>query len=648
MQKSRSIFIGSLVILFLLGSGANATGARVSITRAQAAGPASHTPTASAAVQVSLAAADRTTSWDSSLPEVQPFDLPVLYLHRNGEATDEAERTLTVNVSGLAGGTAVEAEIVSWHEDPSTQQQLRQTRRFSLPEGPCSPQQPCPLRWVLDTTTVLSDLYRLTLRDSEGHVLWENPQPGRPDFAVLDTWEAAIDGYTVRVTYGALFPFARGEKALDQRLPPDAVHEFISQQFLPIFIETWKTQLGAWGFGPIHPGWDGDKVVEIILTCAPFALFGGTGTYTVSTYADGSPYPERRMWVLSNDNTLRRYDSLENGFRVIVAHEFFHMAQWNVRLAAGCPTNQWMNTFIESQGKFAVSVQYPEIELSRDHLTMAHSEYSGTAQRFLELRLKTSYAALEAEETDRYDAALYWRFLYEQTAGDKPFGGMAVIRAALEEMACRPIADIPTSLDEVMDAALARLGGPIQTFEQSLVAFGQANYALRLEDGRCTAADLSTCDGKYYDPQGMYTAPLREAELPYRGSRVVYQGSIPASYGTDLIEVPLDPALHGQPMTVTFRSEGARFSVQAWTLHSDGNGARDPVHGKTGVRAVTPQPETLSEDCSAGCRYTIPSLDPAQADGRGGYSLALIVVRLDPHEEADPAGAYQIVLDAAR
>ena len=73
---------------------------------------------------------------------------------------------------------------------------------------------------------------------------------------------------------------------------------------MPIVVETWKTQFGAWGFGPIHPNWDADKVVEIFFTCPPFALFGGTGTYTAATYTDGSPYPERRMWMLSSDNTL--------------------------------------------------------------------------------------------------------------------------------------------------------------------------------------------------------------------------------------------------------------------------------------------------------------------------------------------------------
>ena len=38
---------------------------------------------------------------------------------------------------------------------------------------------------------------------------------------------------------------------------------------------------------------------------------------------------------------------------------------------------------------------------------------------------------METDLTDKYDAALYWRFLYEQ------YGDMAIIRAALEEIAIR-------------------------------------------------------------------------------------------------------------------------------------------------------------------------------------------------------------------
>ena len=106
--------------------------------------------------------------------------------------------------------------------------------------------------------------------------------------------------------------------------------------FVPTIVDTWHTQFGTWGFGPIHPDWDADQVVEIVLTAPPFSLYDGSGPYTVSTYTDGRRYPERRIWLPSNAEILARYDTLDNGFKVVLAHEFFHLAQWNVRLAAGC------------------------------------------------------------------------------------------------------------------------------------------------------------------------------------------------------------------------------------------------------------------------------------------------------------------------
>jgi len=188
---------------------------------------------------------------------------------------------------------------------------------------------------------------------------------------------------------------------------------------------------------------------------------------------------------------------------------------------------------------------------------------------------------------------------------------------------------------------LGRLEGPFATYEQSLAAYARANVALRLENGRCTSEDLSTCGGRYHDPHRMYTIPAWEAMIDYRGSTLSHDGSIPASYGTDLIEVSLDGDLDGAPLTFAFYSEGARFSVEVWKLNLDEIGPRNPMRGLTGVHAVTPHPEALSGDCSDGCSYAISRLDLTR------YSeLALIIVRVDPHERTDPSGAYHLVVDS--
>jgi len=247
-------------------------------------------------VQVALSAAGTSASWDSRLPEVEQFDLPVVYLNRSEQPAAKADRTLSVSISGLAGGTPVELELVSWHVNRATWEQERQAARLFLPDRDCTQREPCTIHWVLDAS-VLSDYYRLSLRDGQGDLLWENPDPERPDVAILDTWEVPLDGYTLRVIYARLFEFARGEKARYHRLPPEAVPDFIAGQIVPILVDTWRTQFGDWEFGPIHEAWDADQVVEVIFVGRPFALLGGTGTYTASTYEDGRPYPERRIWI---------------------------------------------------------------------------------------------------------------------------------------------------------------------------------------------------------------------------------------------------------------------------------------------------------------------------------------------------------------
>ena len=96
------------------------------------------------------------------------------------------------------------------------------------------------------------------------------------------------------------------------------------------------------------------------------------------------------------------------------------------------------------------------------------------------------------------------------------FNDLRVVRAALEEMAWGYSPEIVGSMNSVMDRALARSNGPFQTFEESLVAFARANYALRLENGCCAAADLAQCGEFYYDPNHLYLDPPLEAEGRFR------------------------------------------------------------------------------------------------------------------------------------
>jgi hypothetical protein len=590
---------------------------------------------------VTLSAPHSTTSWDSRDPARSRFELPLLYLHRGRAAATESDRTLGITIADLPGGGEVQLELRSRHVDISTGDYHRQVKRIVLPGRACTVADPCKAQWVLDPIRMRSDFYYLRVKDAAGKILWEKMYPDRPDLVALDTWDVPLGRHTVRVTYASLFPFARGKNDLANRLAPDAVMDFIEGQFVPIIKETWQTQFDVWGFGqPLHPLWDADNLVEIFITAPPYALFGGTGTYHRPTHNGGQPYPQRRIWWYASNDAFQAYATLVDAYRAVFAHEFFHLAQWNVTLnarktpSADRLANRWRNVFLEGQGKFAPSVQHPETEIGhRDsaHTENSRSEYTSAANHFLTQRLNSSYSEMEADSTDKYDAALYWRFLYER------YGDMAIVRAALEEMVRHQETargydvDIVAGMPLVMDRAFQRVHGPFQGFEESLTAFAQANYALRLENGRCAEADFAACSGRYFDPEHKYVAPPLEAKLTCAGAPLTYSGAVPASFGMDFIELSLVPAAQGQALTVKFQGRGefARFSVQVWRL---GSGERQAL-------ALTPQPETVLLGPGGAYTYTLTGLDTTKSE-----RLALIIVRLDAAESMDPAGEYSIML----
>ena len=610
-------------------------------------------PMESSAIQVTVSAPHTTMSYDERESDPEKFDLPLLYLHRERQAMPETDRTLDIQVAGLPAGTPIQMEAQSRHVDVTTGERHTAAKRFVLPDRPCTSETLCTVHWTFDAATALSDLYDLRLKDAAGTLLWEKRSPDRPDFVMLDTWDVGLDDYIVRVYYAPLFPFAKAPDRLDSRLTPAQVVDFIEGQFVPIVRDTWHTQMHAWGFGePIHPDWDEDKIVEIFITAPPFALFDGTGTYVPFEISDAPPHPQRRVWWLSTQEAFSRFRSLSDGHKAVLSHEFFHLAQFNAVLSAGCSKDMWHHVFIEAQAMFAPSVQYPELESKANGVVGAWNGYVSAAGLFLTMQLNTSYRDLDAETTGRYDAALYWRFLYEG------FKDMRVVRAALEEMGCHHDPDIVVGIGEVMDRAFQRFDGPYHSFEESLVAFARANYGLWLENGRCAAADLGACDGLYYDPEGIYVSPLLEAELRYDGAPLSYEGDIPASFGMDFIELRLDPAVYGQPLTVKFEAEGsvARYNVEIWKLAS-GSAPRSVKGPRPGPgpaeagpqaltpqskpRAVTPQPEPVAQSQDGAHVYVIPNVDTTAYD-----RLALIITRLDAAETTDPIGKYRVTIDS--
>ena len=185
-----------------------------------------------------------------------------------------------------------------------------------------------------------------------------------------------------------------------------------------------------------------------------------------------------------------------------------------------------------------------------------------------------------------------------------------------------------------MDSAFARFDGPFSTFEESLIGFARANYALRLENGRCKIESFTECRGYYYDPNDSYVNPPLEAEIGYNGSLLTYDAAIPASFGMDFVEVRLGSTARDQPILISFQGEGAvaRFNVQVWKLEG----------GSITRRAITPHPEIAPQDQNGAQLYVVS--DPSTTVYN---KLAIIITRLDADETTDPAGNYRITLEPA-
>ena len=155
MRKLRSVIAGLSFSIFLLSTlflviGEDATASGDGTARAASGDKASWSAQTTSSetrvsteVQVTLSATHWTTSWDERDLERSKFDLPLLYLHREREATANADRTLAINIAGLAGGTEIEVEVISHHENAYTAERHTQRERFVLPDRPCTGDDPC-------------------------------------------------------------------------------------------------------------------------------------------------------------------------------------------------------------------------------------------------------------------------------------------------------------------------------------------------------------------------------------------------------------------------------------------------------------------------------------------------------------------------
>lgn len=646
MSKSRFAVMELLIITFFVNVSAD-----VAISTAPSL------PIASSAPAITLQTAsgkaiEFMTQNGRTINDVAPLavDLPHLVLYRDGALTDPPERTLMVEVTGIEvppGGVTVTLQIETQHGDPD----LGDGSRDRIPVWHVS-------QSITNTLGVTqTDVTAVFVREFSGRVrsgtetiatptdyfryevavVDANHPPADPlyrfaaDYAFLmeNQWTGSLpevqeesDGAApdeLVIYYCDMFPFRAKQGRLDREDVPGYVHT----ELAPAMVKAFQDQANVWAMGPWYDEWAsfrGERQLSVAL-----AMPG--------TWFHGRAFNHSGITLLTyDDNALGfQYDRLIDEHMSSFQHELFHNLQLNISRHARSGIFEHWKFFTEGQAVLAESVGQSELEQEKQ------ANYISRANQFLRTGSNKSYAKI-----DPYQATIYWRFLYEQCGGidrdgvEHPAVGMQIIKRSLEALYAedRTADDIIEKLPDVMDQALDGSSCPFQTYENSLNAFARAKYALRLENGRCGTADLVECGTIYCDAGDVYIDPWLEAELGYAGSQLTYDGAIPASYGTDLIEVRLDPGVQDQSLIARFQGEGsvARFNVQIWKL---GRGRIKP-------RAVTPQPEFIPRDQDGVHTYVIP-----QVDTMAYNRLAFIITRLDPDETADPVGEYALLLEPA-
>ncbi|MEJ2209870.1 MAG: hypothetical protein P8129_12630 [Anaerolineae bacterium] len=608
---------------------------------------------------------------DSIRPEKR--NVPHLVLRRNGVLTSSAERTLVVEVAGLdvpPSGVTVTLRVETQRGDPDR-----------AGESPPRIEAWRASRWIANATrntrpgvrvvfrhefaaTVRSDAgvvgtptdylrYELVVTDGrrllhtlhKDHALLLENQWVVPLPEVLEAAPGAAPDEMV-VYYRDMAPFRRDTHDASTQVPRARVSDYLRSELIPAMIEAFRVQTDDWGF-PWFPEWMGHRRGQDTERLS-VALADGEAWYHGQTLGRGNA-----SIFLNVNGGMVEYETLTDGLLSTFHHELFHNHQRNIHQHLGGSGHvagaegAWA-WFAEGMAVLASAVGQPGVQFSR---TWGARSYLFNAQGFIgragisEGDLNQPYARMNP-----YHAAAYWRFLYDQCGGrgddgENPAAGMAVIRQVLTALFGGDVVDVSTSTDlvqqlpAIMDVALRDSACPFGTYQDSLLAFSSALYALRLDGARCRAPGLPAVCG-FYDPQTPYHEPPAST-LTYRGEALVYSAAeqaypagIPSSFGIDLVEVELDAAADGASLALEIHGAPgaeAEFQVQLWRL------ADEPLSTQgTG-------PETVERASPEGpFVYVLPQIDTDQYQ-----RLGLIITRVDADEELDRVGAYTIVLRPA-
>jgi hypothetical protein len=593
----------------------------------------------------------------------QEWELPHLVLFRNGELTEPQERTLIVEIDGLApppAGITVTLRIETQHRDPDQARGL--SARITVWEASTRVAAEDPAGSLVlehqfdgqflggnDPLVTPTDYFRYEIAvTDEVHPpeapLWR--MAADHAFLMESQWVVQLPAVAESspgaapdelVLYACdMFPWRKGIGDADTWLSRQELPAYLENELIPAMVEAFWFQTDVWNF-PWHEAWTSYRTGADAERLS-VALSDG------ETWFHGRAPGRGHSGISIAGRATADYESLIDALMGRFHHELFHNLQRNINLGYGGDGNvdgvedAW-EFITEGTAVLATSVGQLDVEFSAN---WTPRNYMSHASDFSQ---NSSY-----REMSPYRSALYWRFLYESCGGmsqgvEDPAAGMQVIRQVLVALYSGEVVDIRRSaelvekLPAVMDLALSRSPNcPFHSYRESLDSFAHAVYLLRLSEGRCTAPGLPAGCG-LYDPHALYRDPLA-GRLSYSGETLVYAhgdqpdpAGIAGSYGFDFVEVELD--VGGGVLALelsTDRPDGTEFGVQMVKL----------IESNDGPVVVSP-PEKLARIATTGqLSIVVPGATPGEFKG-----LGLIITRIDSREGADPVGAYTLVLRPA-
>ena len=633
-------------------------------------------PTSLSNVAVTLRAANSETilfqaeSEDEvTAPDTSARSIPHLVLNRNGVLTPGFERTLLLTLEDIVvpqSGLYAHIVIESQHSEPDAGRrnagriEIWNESRFipylSGMEQPSSVdfnlvfQEFVRLGQRVIRTPTDYFSYRVTLTDARGTILQEIGE----EFAFLmeNQWRVPLPKVLedapgaapseLLIYYYDMIPFQTDVRNPFTQLPRHQVEKYIQAELIPAMVRAFETQSNLWEF-PWYEEWSNYRKDE-----EPKTLSVALGEYGV-WFHGAAPSLGHAMISIRVDGTFAGYTKLTDGILSVFQHELFHNQQRNISLHFGSKGNLFgkqgaWKMFSEGTAVLASLVGQPNIQFEpnagiRSYLKRANN-FLGS-EEIIGGSLEKSYKEVP------YQTVIYWRFLYENCGGlendvENPAEGMKVIRRALETLYGGKIVDINTStavaesLPQIMDVAIRSTPScKFRSYKESLVHFARAIYLLRVEDGRCPAIrNFSDCG--FYDPHQLYNVPRAEAYAISMEQVTLIHGSIPSSYGIDLVELNLDPSADGKSLQVIFKNPSYsehEFNVEVWKLRAAGVDLESKRHlSKIG------EPKSIQSQ-NGFLLLEIDNVDTADFNG-----LGLIITRMDPYEDRETAARYSIEL----